>query len=87
MARRFRSQIIATILLVAQGGSISTAIQQKANLTTDQFDAYIGHLATQGLISILSDSTGRYRSYRTTPKGVAYLSMMNSIHEVHLATK
>lgn len=87
MARRYKSQITATILRVADSGTIRSIVQQKANLTTDQFDSYVGYLSEQGLISILSDSTGKYKSYKTTPKGHAYLSMIDPIHEEHLAAK
>jgi predicted transcriptional regulator len=84
MTRRFRSQIIESILNAAQGGSIRTTIQLRANLTTEQFDHYVRYLVAQGLISTLSDSTGKFKSFRTTPKGVAYLSMVNTIHEMKL---
>ena len=87
MASRYKSQTIATILRAADSGTIRSIVQQKAKLTTDQFYSYVGYLSEQGLISILSDSTGKYKSYKTTSKGHIYLSMIDPIHEEHPTAK
>ena len=77
--KRVKFQIVASILEAANGGSIRTIIQHKANLTTAQFDDYLAYLQQDGLLTVLSDKTGKFKSYKTTHKGFAYLSLADSL--------
>ncbi len=73
---------MAIILEAANGGITKTKLLTKANVTSGQLRQYLGVLLEKKLVVELADEERRHVSYRTTEKGIAYLTIYNSLRTV-----
>jgi predicted transcriptional regulator len=69
---------MATILESANGGITKTNLLTRANLTMGQLRQYLDVLLTKKLVVQLADEERRHMAYRTTEKGIRYLSLFDS---------
>jgi predicted transcriptional regulator len=79
--KRSSPDIIATILESANGGIGKTRLLSRANLTSSQFNKYIDLLMDKELLAE-SDREGRHHSYKTTGRGIKYLTLYNTVRSV-----
>ena len=77
MKYRSRTEIVATILDAANGGSTKTKIMYKAFLSYAQLREYFSVLLENNLLYIDGDHT-----YKTTEKGLNFLKMHNEIGQL-----
>ena len=73
---------MATILESANGGITKTNLLTRANLTSGQLRQYLDVLITKKLIVQLADEERRYMAYRTTEKGIRYLSVYSILKSI-----
>ena len=66
---------MAVILESANGGITKTKLLTRANLTSGQLKQYLDILLTKKLVVQLADEQRRHLAYRTTEKGIRYLSI------------
>ncbi|MDQ5843100.1 MAG: winged helix-turn-helix domain-containing protein [Thermoproteota archaeon] len=66
---------MALILESANGGITRTKLLTRTNLTTGQLRKYLEVLITKKLVVQLADEEKRDLAYRTTEKGIRYLSI------------
>ena len=79
MDYRNRDEVTQEFLVAAMKGAVRSDIMAKANLSPSEFDKFATLLSANGLISTLSDATGKYIAYKITPAGIKYLS-----YQVHV---
>ena len=72
---RSRPDIMATILESANGGITKTNLLTRANLTNGQLRQYLDVLLTKKLVVQHADEERSHMAYRTTEKGIRYLSV------------
>lgn len=82
MKNRSRPDIMAIILEAANGGISKTRLLTKANLTSGQLRQYLGVLIEKKLITELADEDKRHVAYRTTEKGMRYLSIYSALKNI-----
>ncbi|HKX81898.1 MAG TPA: winged helix-turn-helix domain-containing protein [Nitrososphaera sp.] len=82
MKNRSRPDIMATIMEAANGGITKTKLLTTANVTSGQLRQYLEVLIEKGLLAELADEERRHVSYRTTEKGLAYLTIYQSLRNV-----
>jgi predicted transcriptional regulator len=73
---------MAIILEAANGGISKTRLLTKANLTSGQLRQYLGVLVEKKLIAELADEDKRHVAYRTTEKGMRYLSIYSALKNI-----
>jgi predicted transcriptional regulator len=73
---------MATILESANGGITKTNLLTCANLTSGQLRQYLDVLITKKLVVQLADEERRYMAYRTTDKGMRYLSVYSILKSI-----
>ena len=73
---------MAIILEAANGGISKTRLLTKANLTSGQLRQYLGVLIEKKLIAELADEDKRHVAYRTTEKGMRYLSIYSALKNI-----
>jgi predicted transcriptional regulator len=73
---------MATILESANGGITKTNLLTRANLTSGQLRQYLDVLITKKLVVQLADEERRYMAYRTTDKGMRYLSVYSILKSI-----
>src|ERR687887_2491159 len=78
MKYRSRTEIVATILEAANGGTTKTKIMYKAFLSYLQLREYLSILIENNLLEYLEGT----QIYRTTEKGLVFLKMHNEIGEL-----
>ena len=78
MGNRSRTEIVAMILDVANGGETKTKIMYFAFLSYNQLNEYLSVLIENNLIEYL-DGT---KTFKTTEKGLNFLKMHNEIEEL-----
>lgn len=78
MHNRQKDEIMRDILYSAQGGAGITMIMFHAYLTHTQAREYIQALIKSGLLELDTES-GSLKQYRTTPKGLEYLGVVEKI--------
>ena len=84
MKYRGRTEIVATILEAANGGTTKTKIMYLAFLSYNQLKEYLSVLKENNLIEY-NEGT---QTYKTTEKGLNYLKMKNEIGELlHIIAK
>jgi predicted transcriptional regulator len=81
MHNRQKDEIMRDILHSAQGGAGITKIMFHAYLTHSQAKEYTQMLLQNGLLEQDIDS-GSLREFRTTPKGLEYLTAIERISEM-----
>ena len=79
MKNRSRPDIMAIILESANGGITKTKLLTRANLTSRQLRQYLDVLITKKLVVQLADEELRHMAYRTTEKGIRYLSVYSTL--------
>ena len=79
---RSRPDIMATILESANGGITMTNLLTRANLTSGQLRKYLDVLITKKLVVQLADEERRHMAYRTTEKGIRYLSVYSTLKSI-----
>ncbi|HKZ61005.1 MAG TPA: winged helix-turn-helix domain-containing protein [Nitrososphaera sp.] len=82
MKNRSRPDIMAIILEAANGGITKTKLLTRANLTSGQLKQYLDVLVEKRLLTELSDEDKRHMAYRTTEKGMRYLSIYSSLKSI-----
>jgi predicted transcriptional regulator len=73
---------MATILESANGGITKTNLLTRANLTSGQLRQYHDVLITKKLVVQLADEERRHMAYRTTDKGMRYLSVYSILKSI-----
>jgi predicted transcriptional regulator len=79
---RSRPDIMAIILESANGGITKTKLLTRANLTSGQLKQYLDVLITKKLLVQLADEQRRHLAYRTTEKGIRYLSIYFTLKNI-----
>ena len=82
MKNRSRPDIIATILESANGGITKTKLLTRANVTSGQLRQYLEVLITKKLVVQLTDADRKHMAYRTTEKGIRYLSIYSTLKSI-----
>lgn len=75
MKYRSRTDIVANMLQIAQGGAIKTKIMYRAFLSFPQLKEYLELLTDSGLLEYSADD----RQYRTTEKGRHFLKLYKEV--------
>lgn len=73
---------MATILEAANGGISKTKLLTRANLTSSQLRQYLHILVAKKLLIELSDEDEKHVAYRTTEKGMRFLSIYSSLKNI-----
>jgi predicted transcriptional regulator len=73
---------MAIILEAANGGITKTRLLTKANLTSGQLRQYLDVLLDKRLIVQLADDDKRHVAYRTTERGMKYLTMYSALKNI-----
>ena len=73
---------MAIILDSANGGISKTKLLTRANLTTGQLRQYLDVLITKKLVVQMADEEKRHLAYRTTEKGIRYLSIYSTLKNI-----
>ena len=73
---------MAIILESANGGITKTRLLTRANLTSGQLRQYLDVLITRKLVVQLADEDKRHMAYRTTEKGIRYLSIYSTLKSI-----
>jgi predicted transcriptional regulator len=73
---------MAIILESANGGITKTKLLTCANLTSGQLKQYLDVLITKKLLVQLADEQRRHLAYRTTEKGIRYLSIYFTLKNI-----
>ena len=73
---------MAIILESANGGITKTKLLTRANLTSGQLKQYLDVLITKKLLVQLADEQRRHLAYRTTEKGIRYLSIYFTLKSI-----
>jgi predicted transcriptional regulator len=73
---------MAVILESANGGITKTKLLTRANLTSGQLKQYLDILLTKKLVVQLADEQRRHLAYRTTEKGIRYLSIYFTLKSI-----
>ncbi len=73
---------MAIILESANGGITKTKLLTRANLTSGQLKQYLDILITKKLVVQLADEQRRHLAYRTTEKGLRYLSIYFTLKSI-----
>lgn len=73
---------MAIILESANGGISKTKLLTRANLTTGQLRQYLDVLITKKLVVQMADEEMRHLAYRTTEKGIRYLSIYSTLKNI-----
>ena len=78
MKNRSRTEIVAMILDAANGGATKTKIMYIAFLSYNQLKDYLSAMIENNLIEYLEGT----RTFKTTEKGLNFLTMHNEIGEL-----
>lgn len=73
VTNRSRVEILASILNVAERGSLKTHIMYKANLSHRQLEKYLAFLEQNEMLRETVDEETGTRVYRVTDKGIEFL--------------
>jgi len=79
---RSRPDIMAIILEAANGGITKTKLLTRANLTSGQLRQYLDILVEKKLLAEYASENRKYLAYRTTEKGMRYLSIYSSLKSI-----
>src|SRR5215471_21200956 len=78
MQNRQKEEMIRDILTVANGGATITHIMFKAYTSHSQAKSYLSELIEKGLV----EYDALDRKYRTSPKGIEYLQVIESMSDI-----
>jgi len=80
---RNRHNIVYAILNEAAGGFVGpTRIMSAANITSLQSKEYFEYIIQNGLLEREVDKKSMQCRYKTTPKGIAYINVVNAIRDI-----
>lgn len=79
---RSRMEIVANILDIARTGALKTHLMYKANLSYMVVSQYLEFLNKSELIKETFDDQGMIKLYQTTPKGLKYLQVYESLQTI-----
>jgi predicted transcriptional regulator len=74
LGNRTRTEILASILNVADRGTLKTHIMYKANLSHRQLEKYLTFLENEGLLVEFEDEETGTTLYKVTEKGIEFLN-------------
>lgn len=72
-------EIVASILNIARTGALKTHLMYKANLSYMVVTQYLEFLTSSDLIKEVFDEQGMAKLYQTTPRGLKYLEVYDSL--------
>ena len=79
---RSRMEIVANVLNIARSGALKTHLMYKANLSYMVVSQYLEFLTRSELIKETFDDQGMVKLYQTTPKGLKYLQVYDSLQDI-----
>jgi predicted transcriptional regulator len=79
---RNRMEIVANLLEIARTGALKTHLMYRANLSYLMVTEYLQYLSTSQLIEETVDEEGVTKIYRTSPKGLKYLQVYDSLQSI-----
>jgi predicted transcriptional regulator len=79
---RNRMEIVANLLSIAKTGVLKTHLMYRANLSYLMSTQYLNFLCGENLINETLDEEGTRRLYQTTPKGLKYLEVYQSLQSI-----
>ncbi|GEM_PF-692235 len=79
---RSRMEIVANILDIARMGALKTHLMYKANLSYMVVSQYLDFLTKAELIKETFDDQGMVKLYQTSPKGLKYLEVYDSLQSI-----
>ncbi len=79
---RNRMEIVANLLAIAKSGALKTHLMYRANLSYLMVTEYLGFLCGAGLVKETLDEEGTTKLYQTTPKGLKYLEVYESLQSI-----
>ena len=80
--RRDRTYIMAEIQYIALKPVLKTQIMYRANLSFVQLNNYLSLMLDLGLLEVIEDEKNNRTAYRTTSKGMRYLTAINAVREL-----
>ena len=87
MKNRSRPNLIAIILEYANGGIAKTKLLTRSNLTSNELGYYLDILIQKRLMIELADEGKRHTAYRTTDKGMIFLSVYSTLRNIAVLQK
>jgi predicted transcriptional regulator len=75
-------EIVANLLQIARTGALKTHLMYRANLSYLMVTEYLQYLIKSQLIEETVDQEGMTRIYRTSPKGLKYLQVYDSLQSI-----
>ena len=79
---RNRMEIVANLLTIAKSGALKTHLMYRANLSYLMVSEYLGFLTGAELVKERVDEDGAVKLYQTTPKGLKYLEVYESLQSI-----
>jgi predicted transcriptional regulator len=79
---RNRMEIVANLLQIAKSGALKTHLMYRANLSYLMVTEYLQYLTRSQLIEETVDEEGVTKVYRTSPKGLKYLQVYDSLQSI-----
>ena len=79
---RNRMEIVANLLTIAKTGALKTHLMYRANLSYLMVTEYLNFLCGADLIKETLDEDGTSKLYQTTPKGLKYLEVYDSLQSI-----
>jgi predicted transcriptional regulator len=79
---RNRMEIVANLLTIAKSGALKTHLMYRANLSYLMVTEYLNFLCGADLIKETLDEDGTSKLYQTTPKGLKYLEVYESLQNI-----
>ena len=87
MKNRSRPNLMAIILEYSSGGISKTKLLTRANLTSNELGHYLDILIQKRLMIELADEGKRHTAYRTTDKGMFFLSVYSTLRNIAVLQK
>ena len=79
---RSRMEIVANMLDIGRTGALKTHLMYKANLSFMVVTQYLEFLTSTELMERTLDEDGMVRRFQTTPRGLKYLEVYDSIRDL-----
>jgi len=79
---RNRIEIAASLLSIARAGALKTHLMYRANLSYLMVSEYLNYLISAGLIEEKFDEDKATKLFHTTPKGLKFLEVYESLQEI-----
>ncbi|MGI0090507.1 MAG: winged helix-turn-helix domain-containing protein [Nitrososphaerales archaeon] len=79
---RSRMEIVAAILNIARTGALKTHLMYKSNLSYVVVSQYLQFMISSDLIKKVLDEQEMSKLYQTTPRGLKYLEVYESLQSL-----